>query len=643
MAPKKNDRPVVATRRSGRIASRAGSVVSSTQEETKSGLYRPIPQSITLSTLHSRGVDAVNSVAGQRVAIGSNSRVTKNIKSKSVTSTIARVTRGKGKSTQLSNALVPAFDIQRAIWRILMDRNHIQTLTESEKEVVIAAFADREEHFKKKVNDAEMRTRELEAELANALKETKRLKEKTKTPMRDGMFQQSLKKRREQAMASSNTPSTSRALTSTTFQSPLVASDNTFTNDSIDFSTANLITGTPAPTRETPPQNTDENATPKSRTSIFGSFFKTITTPFFSRSKSQEGSTPQQSPQESLGELPASHKRPASAQAAPNTYTQPQPRLQAQAPQSSTPAPAQQTERERQTETRSTPRASATSSAQKTARAFTVPSSKNPLQETSLATITEHTESCEQSIIGAPTPSRAPRSIAAVRRAQQTPSRMSATPTRVWSQQPPPRDTNADRRLGKLRKFQELNEELEAMKKDEEIQQITERPLKRVKIDHLVKIPARRPGESSGTFRMFDVDSDDEMEVDADEAVRSNIFEVSATEDSSVNAASKNAASTPAVEKRAKETTPAVATPAPAPAPALTPAPAASAATPVPTAPKVAAETAVPEVPAITFEFPSVGLLPEGTTNDMDNAYLAAKFAYGFQHWQATGEALPLF
>ena len=47
---------------------------------------------------------------------------------------------------------------------------------------------------------------------------------------------------------------------------------------------------------------------------------------------------------------------------------------------------------------------------------------------------------------------------------------------------------------------------------------------KRVKVDSLAWIPHHRPGESSGTFRVPDIDSDDEMEVDETIPERSNVF-----------------------------------------------------------------------------------------------------------------------
>ncbi|KAF7191103.1 hypothetical protein HII31_07618 [Pseudocercospora fuligena] len=103
----------------------------------------------------------------------------------------------------------------------------------------------------------------------------------------------------------------------------------------------------------------------------------------------------------------------------------------------------------------------------------------------------------------------------------------SATPSRAWTPQPAPREPNADRRLEKLRKYQELDQQLKAMKADPETQEIVERPMKRVKIDDLVSIPHNRPGDAKSTFRMFEIDSDEEMEVDEEVEIRSNVFETS--------------------------------------------------------------------------------------------------------------------
>lgn len=76
--------------------------------------------------------------------------------------------------------------------------------------------------------------------------------------------------------------------------------------------------------------------------------------------------------------------------------------------------------------------------------------------------------------------------------------------------------------------MRQLQKELEELKQDADIKDMTAqsaRSRKRVKIDNLAAIPHNRPGDSSSTFRVPDIDSDDEMEVDANVEERSNIFE----------------------------------------------------------------------------------------------------------------------
>lgn len=89
-----------------------------------------------------------------------------------------------------------------------------------------------------------------------------------------------------------------------------------------------------------------------------------------------------------------------------------------------------------------------------------------------------------------------------------------------------PREPNADSRLAKLNHYNEIKEQMKSLEKDEEIREMTAgHRTKRVKIDDLVYIPHNRPGDPSGTFRVYDDDSDDEMEVDEDVELRKNVFE----------------------------------------------------------------------------------------------------------------------
>ncbi|KAM3425009.1 hypothetical protein BST61_g6979 [Cercospora zeina] len=625
MAPRKSDRqPTAPTRRSGRIASKASSRASSAADDN----------------------DSVQS-AGKSV-ISSNTRVARSMKhTGGVTTTVSnsRVTKTKPKKKRatapppprravapVSTTRRPAFDVDYAIGCILSEiqRNpgarvkYLDSLTMDGKDAVIQRFGGREVQYKEKLDLAEQRVDEMAAERDAAVQERDTVRMRLKTPMRDAMFQQSLRRRREESVTSTDTPSHTHTPSAATAQSSAAVpdvQDTPFTTKSLDFSTQDLITGTPAvSTMAQPTRSPDQYTTPKPRTttSIVGSIFKAIASPFLSRRKSQESNTPpQQTPQEKLGELPASRKRSAPAQQEPYTYTQPEVQKQAQTSISAS-SEHRQSASERPAPY-STPRASTTSSAQQTARAFLMPSSKKAQQETSLATITEATE---QSMAVDSTPVRPPRTIAVVRR-QQTP-RFSATPKRAWEQSPQPRDTNADRRLEKLRKFRELDEQLKAMKEDEEVRQMTQRPLKRVKVDTLVKIPHNRPGDASGTFRMPDIDSDDEMEVDADEETRSNIFDSSAEEETAARPKATAATPAPVSSSHPVAFTPVTSTFAPFASASALPPPTTSAASTAP-----------------LFSFPDVGR-SEGAANDATNEYLGAKFAFGLEHWKKTGAAMNL-
>lgn len=103
----------------------------------------------------------------------------------------------------------------------------------------------------------------------------------------------------------------------------------------------------------------------------------------------------------------------------------------------------------------------------------------------------------------------------------------------AWEKQPAmqkPKEKNADARAAKLQRYNELREELERLKKDADIQEIEAHSVhrrKRVKIDDLAVIPHNRPGDPSGTFRVPDPDSDDEISIDGDFEERMNVFEAS--------------------------------------------------------------------------------------------------------------------
>ncbi len=97
-------------------------------------------------------------------------------------------------------------------------------------------------------------------------------------------------------------------------------------------------------------------------------------------------------------------------------------------------------------------------------------------------------------------------------------------------------EPNADARKAKLDRMRALQKELEELEEDEDIKEMQSHRRKRVKVDHLVTIPHNLPGDSSSTFRVPEVDSDDEMEVDYDVEERSNIFDEAEKMDEGIQA-----------------------------------------------------------------------------------------------------------
>jgi hypothetical protein len=107
-----------------------------------------------------------------------------------------------------------------------------------------------------------------------------------------------------------------------------------------------------------------------------------------------------------------------------------------------------------------------------------------------------------------------------------------ATPIATRTAPSTPYDKNNYERIRRAREMEQLIVQREAMEQklaklraeqhaEEEAQP---RKTKRVKLDHLKSIPHKLPGEPSGSFRVPEADSDDEMEVDDDASVIENIF-----------------------------------------------------------------------------------------------------------------------
>ena len=175
-------------------------------------------------------------------------------------------------------------------------------------------------------------------------------------------------------------------------------------------------------------------------------------------------------------------------------------------------------------------------------RDYAGPSTMNPKLPTSLSTITEYTEPSFLSSFSESTPSRPPRSqpprslppttptirrAALVRAARASQSINRSTADYSWAPKvatPKPKEPNADARLAKLERMRALQKELKELEEDKDIQEMQSHRRKRVKIDNLPSIPHNRPGDSAGTFRVPEPDSDDEIEVMEGVEEASNLF-----------------------------------------------------------------------------------------------------------------------
>ena len=151
------------------------------------------------------------------------------------------------------------------------------------------------------------------------------------------------------------------------------------------------------------------------------------------------------------------------------------------------------------------------------------PTTKRKRQPTTpLTTISERTENSQPTDPPATTsftPVRR-RTIASVKAAKRA-EMNKPLPRFAWEKEPKPRLKNADERLAKIRTLEDLRRKVKDLEQDEDVR----RPTKRVKVDNLAEIPHNRPGDASSTFRVPDIDSDDEMEVDWNVEERSNVFD----------------------------------------------------------------------------------------------------------------------
>lgn len=376
---------------------------------------------------------------------------------------------------------------------------------------------------------------------------------------------------------------------------------------------------------ETPTANAEGNITPSETpapapSSTSDNFFKR-TGRFFTNliSSPAKRNTTTEQPQQALGELPANRKR-----SAPTEVTEP-------------------------ANTTFTPKASHTMP-----RAN--PPFNNPAIPDQLDTISEQMEDSTPARRPTNTPARTQntprpasvrRSIQQVREEKRRKEAMrDQTPLREWDRTPLPRLPNADSRLQKLNMYNRLKQKMKELQDDEELEDVIERPIKRVKVDELAEIPHRLPGDPKSTFRMPDPDSDGEMEIDEEIEEKANVFEASQAADKEKQGHMQQPTNNG--QQPVRGATPQTAAPKPK-NPWAAPSPPKQYAQPTVqdasdnwTFPSVGIqqkEDTVAQQPedytaADEWAFPSVGEIAPDQTKIEPDSFLGKKFAYGFEAWK---------
>ena len=469
MAPKTKKTTSEPVRRSKRIASREPSVAS----DSSTGLFPPVSSSLPISKAV---IDIRDSVRNVRLP----------------------------KKSELAAAF--GFAVESSITIILRESGHsrkmyIQKLTSEQREEVIAGFANQTEDLQSRVDELE----EANARLA-ALSAKPR-----NTLRRDftfGRIQQSYEKKllEEQAEAG------------TTTSSPAAPPQNAPERDQL----AGSNRGNKSPRQQPVATSAAAPAIPPPEQSSWGRVLGYLASPFSRKraapaeeeevARSQKRvrietaqSTPRaphqhQSPREYAGPSAQNPKMPTSLSTI-TEYSEPSllSSVMDSTPSRPSRAPSQRTPHVPQ----NTP---------------TMPS--HPEQEPqSTLKVPEHTLSMPQRTPGTPVVMRRSAVLRAARRAQQS-ARPPMNPPYAWEKTTSkPKEPNADARLAKMQRLRDLQKELEQLKQDDDIKDMEAHSVhrrKRVKVDELVSIPHNRPGDSASTFRVPDVDSDDEMEVDED-------------------------------------------------------------------------------------------------------------------------------
>ena len=158
----------------------------------------------------------------------------------------------------------------------------------------------------------------------------------------------------------------------------------------------------------------------------------------------------------------------------------------------------------------------------------TTPSRKRRFDDSAIQPHSSMPESTPSVPGSTPHPKR--RTLQSVRAKRALASNPPAPVPYAWEKQPrmqKPKEPNADARAAKVEHYMQMKRELERLKQDADIKEIEAHSVhrrKRVKIDELAVIPHNRPGDPSGTFRMPEPDSDDEISVDEDFEETMNVY-----------------------------------------------------------------------------------------------------------------------
>jgi hypothetical protein len=432
-------------------------------------------------------------------------------------------------------------DVADVIRRIVANERHlIPTLTSRQKDEVINALAYKQIEMKRK-HDKNMEEAEEHIENVqrnHALQEHARFVA-LHNPLRDHFLLRDAPSNKEKAEKAEKAAQAEKAASSDT-----PAKEHDTPTQVSEFGDSQMITSTPLPSsakhnqqkvssstnRTSTDSARDSSSSPRNnvaqtpKPNLLRRAFGLLSSPFgtirklgssqLHRPSLLQNGTSHEDAQEPLGSLPASRKRSA---------PEPEPEVQHEPKFARVDFSVVDTTPTRNNNTLRTPR---------TVRGG--PSTLDHTYPTPLGAISEYTEPSEATMRQPePTPSRPAttkptpnrnRDIASVRRQRELASRVEI-PRRAWDPKPVPRIANADTRLLKLQHYHEIKDRLRELQKDEDIKDMVHHRTKRVKVDDLVVIPHNRPGEPSGTFRMYDADSDDEMEVDESAELRENVFE----------------------------------------------------------------------------------------------------------------------